>query len=95
MAGFYFCGMEYDFFALAYNGAPAYFTCTSLGENRYELNLVSFARLEYYDSIPEKIVLTKEKRWKSEPFLEEDFFKELVRRLEEWRREGGRESLGQ
>lgn len=75
---------EHDLFAFTSSGAPAYYACKKLDENRYELALVHYKPVEYYDRVEERIILTKGKHWKSEPHLYKPFFDELVEKVKVW-----------
>lgn len=78
--------MEHDLFAFTVSGAPAYYACKMLDEDRYELTLVHFHPVMYYDSVEKHIILTKGKVGKSEPKLYQLFLEELVDKVKVWER---------
>lgn len=85
--GFLILGMDYDLFAFAPTGSPAYYSCTRVDENTYELDLVAYRPPNGYDRVAEHIVLTKAKRWESDPPLDRAFFQQLVEKLNAWIKE--------
>ena len=79
--------MNYDLFAFASSGVPAYYACRRIDENTYELDLVAYRPPDVHDRVASHIVFTKSKTWESDPPLERPFFKELVEKLTAWIKE--------
>lgn len=79
--------MDYDFFVL-YQNTPIYYTCRRLDADRFELTVVTYNRdfLEFA-TVPQRIVLTRGRKWTAEPKLYKDHLADLAEKVKAWEKE--------
>ena len=79
--------MDYDFFAL-YTNSPVYYSCRRLSENEYELTLKGYSEPYFDEGLPpQRLVLTRGKRWTCDDPQDKEFLDELVARLTAWEKD--------